>query len=100
MGPAKTGAGTWAAVLQDPAVELSTPGEDAGTRELISRALGEVQDGQADRAATEQAMKRRARTEGDAAPVQNATQRLDQVAANPAPSTCLLYTSDAADDIL
>ena len=32
-------------------------------------------------------MKRRARTEGDAAPVQNATQRLDQVAANSAPST-------------
>ena len=87
VGPAKTGAGTWAAVLQDPAVELGTPGEDVGTRELISRALGEVQDGQADRAATEQAMKRRARTEGDAAPVQNATQRLDQVAANPAPST-------------
>ncbi|RLZ03355.1 hypothetical protein CWC38_06115 [Kocuria tytonicola] len=87
VGAAKTGAGTWAAVLQDPAVELGRPGEDTGTRELISRALGEAQAGRADRAATEQAMKRRARTEGDAAPIRSASQRLDQVAADPAPST-------------
>ncbi|MBK4119837.1 von Willebrand factor type A domain-containing protein [Kocuria rhizophila] len=87
VGPSKTTAGTWAAVLLDPAVELGAPGEDTGTRELISRALGEARDGQAERAATEQAMKRRARTEGDAAPVQDAARRLQQVAEDPAPST-------------
>ena len=87
VGAATTGAGTWAAVLQDPAVELGRPSDDAGTRGLISRALGEAQAGQAERAATEQAMKRRARTEGDAAPVQDAARRLQQVAEDPAPST-------------
>jgi len=87
VGPSSTGAGTWAAVLQDPAVELGRPGDDTGTRALISRALGEAQAGQAERPATEQAMKRRARTEGDAAPVRSASQRLAQVAADPAPST-------------
>lgn len=83
----ETDAKTWSAVLQDPAVELGAPGEDTGTRELISRALGEVQVGQADRSVTEQALKRRARSEGDAAPVQDAAQRLQQIAEDPAPSS-------------
>ncbi|MDO4918004.1 VWA domain-containing protein [Kocuria sp.] len=87
VGPTKTTAKNWSAVLQDPAVELGTPGDDPGTRELISRALGEAQDGQADRTATDEALRRRARTEGDTAPVQNAEQRLRQVAEDPAPSS-------------
>ncbi|MDT0118847.1 VWA domain-containing protein [Kocuria marina subsp. indica] len=76
---AKTSATTWSAVLQDSNVELGRPQEDAGTRELVSRALGEAENGRADKAATDEALKFRARTEGDAAPVRSADERLEQL---------------------
>ncbi|WP_144997452.1 VWA domain-containing protein [Kocuria marina] len=76
---AKTSATTWSAVLQDNNVELGRPQEDAGTRELVSRALGEAENGRADKAATDEALKFRARTEGDAAPVRSADERLEQI---------------------
>lgn len=76
---AKTSATTWSAVLQDSNVELGSPQEDAGTRELVSRALGEAENGRADKAATDEALKFRARTEGDAAPVRSADERLEQL---------------------
>ncbi|WP_270240926.1 VWA domain-containing protein [Kocuria marina] len=85
VGHANTRAGTWSAVLADPAVELGRPSEDAGTRGLISRALWEAQDDRANRSATDEALKLRARTEGDAAPVLAAPERLQQLADHPSP---------------
>ncbi|WP_312918507.1 VWA domain-containing protein [Kocuria sp.] len=84
---AKTSATTWSAVLQDSNVELGRPQEDAGTRELVSRALGEAENGRADKAATDEALKFRARTEGDAAPVRSADERLEQLVKHPTAAT-------------
>ena len=86
VGHADTRANTWSAVLADPAVELGRPSEDEGTRGLISRALWEAQDDRANRSATDEALKLRARTEGDAAPVLAAPERLQQLADHPSPA--------------
>lgn len=101
---AKTSATTWSAVLQDSNVELGRPQEDAGTRELVSRALGEAENGRADKAATDEALKFRARTEGDAAPVRSADERLEQLVkhstaattANPSPLSPALAAGAAS----
>lgn len=86
VGRGETRAKTWSALLQDSGVALGRPQDDAGTRGLVSHALGEAAGGTADRTATDEALKFRARTEGDAAPVRSAAERLDQLAGNPTAS--------------
>lgn len=86
VGHAKTRASTWSDVLGNPAVELGRPSEDEGTRALLSRALGEARDNEKLRAATDESFKQRARTEGDAAPVRDAQQRLQNLEDHPSPT--------------
>lgn len=92
----KTRANTWSGVLGDPAVELGRPSEDAGTKALISRALREAQDDQKLRTTTDESFKLRARTEGDAGPVLDAQQRLQNLEQRPSPTSTPPATPDTA----